>query len=61
MDTINASSIPVNGLVLTWKKRIHTHLIYERLDIAIGPMNRLVSTQIHSLYTGVFRVLIIVQ
>ena len=28
-------SVPVNGLGLTWKKRIPTHLIYERLDRAI--------------------------
>jgi len=36
MNTINASTIPTNGSLFTWKKRIHTHLIYERLDRAIG-------------------------
>ena len=29
---INTESVPVNGSIFTWKKRIHTHLIYERLD-----------------------------
>jgi len=36
MGTINALSIPVSGPIFTWKKRIHTHLIYEQLDKAIG-------------------------
>jgi len=36
MNSINASTIPTNGSLFTWKKRIHTHLIYEQLDRAIG-------------------------
>ena len=35
LDTINAISVPFTGFPLTWKKRIHSHLIYERLDRAI--------------------------
>jgi len=27
--------VPVNGSIFTWKKRLHMHLIYERLDRAI--------------------------
>jgi len=33
---IDAESIPVKGSIFTGKKRIHTHLIYERLDRAIA-------------------------
>ena len=33
--TINAESIQVNGNLFTWKKRIDTNLIYERLDRSI--------------------------
>jgi len=33
--TIEAESIHVNGRLFTWKKRIHTHLVYERLDRSI--------------------------
>ena len=36
MNTINASTIPTNGSLFTWKKRVHTHLIYERLDRVKG-------------------------
>jgi len=36
LNTINASTVPNNGSLFTWKKRIHTHLIYERLDRVIG-------------------------
>ena len=32
---INASSAPFKGPAFTWKSRIHSHLIYERLDRAI--------------------------
>jgi len=35
MYHINATSVPFTGSPFTWKKRIHTHLIYERLDRAI--------------------------
>jgi len=35
MDTINAVSVPFIGYPFTWKRRIHSHLIYERLDRAI--------------------------
>jgi len=38
-NTINASTIPTNGSLFTWKKHIHTHLIYQRLDRAIGRNN----------------------
>ena len=34
--TINAESIQVKGRLFTWKKRIHTHLIYERLNRSIA-------------------------
>ena len=33
---IDAESIQVNGKMFTWKKQIHTHLIYERLDRSIA-------------------------
>ena len=36
MNSIDASTIPSNGSSFTWKKRVHTHLIYERLDRAIA-------------------------
>jgi len=36
LRTIHGSSILVQGRSFTWKKRIHGHLIYERLDRAIG-------------------------
>ena len=32
LTTINAEVLPVSGNIFTWKKRIHTHLVYERLD-----------------------------
>ena len=35
-NNINAISIPYKGKCFTWKKRIRTHLIYERLDRAIA-------------------------
>ena len=36
LRSINGSSISVKGRSFTWKKRIPGHLIYERLDRAIG-------------------------
>ena len=36
LRTIHGSSILVQGRSFTWKKRVHGHLIYERLDRAIG-------------------------
>ena len=36
MTQNNAIPVPVNGSIFTWKKRIHAHLIYERLDHAIA-------------------------
>ena len=36
MNTIDVESIQANGRLFTWKKRIHTHLIYERLDRTIA-------------------------
>ena len=33
---IDDESIHVNEKMFTWKKRIHTHLIYERLDRSIA-------------------------
>ena len=33
---IHASSIPNNGCPFTWKKRVHGHLVYEKLDRALG-------------------------
>ena len=36
LDNIQAESIPVDGRLSTWKKRLHTHLIYERLDRSIA-------------------------
>ena len=33
---IRGSFIQVQGMSFTWKKRLHGHLIYERLDRAIG-------------------------
>ena len=35
LDHVNAISVPFKGYPFTWKKRIHSHLIYERLDRAI--------------------------
>jgi len=35
LAAIDAESVQVNGRLFTWKKRIHTHLIYERLDRTI--------------------------
>ena len=35
MTICNASSVPINGSHFTWKKHVHTHLIYEQLDRAI--------------------------
>jgi len=35
MTQNNAISVPLNGSIFTWKKCIHTHLIYERLDRVI--------------------------
>ena len=32
ISDINAETIQVKGSIFTWKKKIHTHLIYERLD-----------------------------
>jgi len=32
----NAVTLPVQGRTFTWKKRIHGHLIFEKLDRAIG-------------------------
>ena len=34
-DMINAIPVPCTGYPLTWKRKIHTHLIYERQDGAI--------------------------
>ena len=34
LDQSNAISVPGNGSIYTWKKHIHTHLIYEWLDRA---------------------------
>jgi len=31
-----AASLPVQGRIYTWKKRLHGHLVYEKLDRAIG-------------------------
>jgi len=36
LQSIRATSIPMRGCPFTWKKRIHGHLIYEKLDRAIG-------------------------
>ena len=36
LNIIQATSIPVNGCPFTWKKRIQGHLIYEKLDRALG-------------------------
>ena len=33
---IDAESIQVKGKIFKWKKKLHTHLIYERLDRAIS-------------------------
>ena len=33
---IDAESIQVKGNLFTWKKKVHTHLIYERLDRVIA-------------------------
>ena len=35
LQHINATSVPFTGYPFTWKKRIHSHLIYEQLDRAI--------------------------
>jgi len=32
LSVIDAKSIQVNANLFIWKKRIHIHLIYERLD-----------------------------
>ena len=39
LTSIGASSLPIQGRSFTWEKRIHGHLIYERLDRAIGRSN----------------------
>ena len=36
LQSIQAISIPMRGCPFTWKKRVHGHLIYEKLDRAIG-------------------------
>ena len=36
LNSIQAISIPVRGCPFTWKKRVHGHLIYEKLDRALG-------------------------
>jgi len=36
LEAINAESVPVDGRLFTWRRRIHTNLIYERLDRAIA-------------------------
>jgi len=36
LTTINAESLQVNGRMFSWKKRIHMHLIYDKLDRVIG-------------------------
>ena len=36
LNSIHATSIPVLGCPFTWKKRIQGHLIYEKLDRALG-------------------------
>jgi len=36
LNDIHASSIPTRGSPYTWKKRVHGHLIYEKLDRAVG-------------------------
>ena len=35
MNRLNAVSVPATGYPFTWKKRVQSHLIYERLDRAI--------------------------
>ena len=34
-NTIKASTVPCKGNLFTWKKKLRTYLIYERLDRAI--------------------------
>jgi len=36
LNFCQAVSLPIQGRSFTWKKRIHEHLIYEKLDRAIG-------------------------
>jgi len=36
LNSCQAISLPVLGRSFTWKKRIHDHLVYEKLDRAIG-------------------------
>ena len=36
MHSIQATSIQVRSCPFTWKKRVHGHLIYEKLDRALG-------------------------
>ena len=39
LTNINAQTLQVSGDLFTWKKRVHTHLIYERLDRIIARNN----------------------
>ena len=36
LNFCQAISLPILGRAFTWKKHIHTHLVYEKLDPAIG-------------------------
>jgi len=36
LNSCQAVSLPVLGRYFMWKKRIHDHIIYEKLDCAIG-------------------------
>ena len=36
LNSCQAITLPVLGRVFTWKKRIHGHIVYEKLDRAIG-------------------------
>ena len=36
LNDCQATSLPVLGRIFTWKKRLHGHLVYEKLDRAIG-------------------------
>ena len=36
LNSCRATTLPVQGRSFTWKKRVHNHLVYEKLDRAIG-------------------------
>jgi len=36
LNSCQGASVPVMGRSFTWKKRIHAHIVYEKLDRAIG-------------------------